>query len=343
MNLIKPLTAKCSIRKLKPVVVLILLTSCINSLAADVVRHIVVKGDTLWNIAEKYMDTPWLWPTIWENNNSIENPHLIYPDDVLLISPSSIRLIRNTKLEVEKRSPEIRESALDNAITTIDPSAIIPFLNQSVVIEGDTLGKAGYVLQGTRKQIILGKGMEIFASGVEGVADQRYQLFRVGRPIIDYNTKASYGVEGVYLGSATMLKNGEVSRLYITESNQEIRPGDRITAITDSTALPRYFPRKPNSPVESYITMIPRGVAEAGRRDIAVIVGGHNLDLEPGHVLLVYADSGTAKDPATGQVIELPPIEIGAAMVFQVYDKVSYVILMVSSGPIKLGDRVISP
>lgn len=343
MNVTKLLIMESSFRSLALAALVSLFTPFVNACAADVIRHVVVKGDTLSDISEKHLETPWLWPEIWKQNIAIENPHLIYPDDVLLISPNSIRLIRNTRLKVEKRSPKIRESKRDGAITTIDPSAITPFLSQSLVMNDDTLDKAGYVLQGTRKQIILGKGIEIFASGVEGEVDQRYQLFRIGRSIIDVKTQTSYGIEGVHLGSATMLQSDKVSKLYITDSNQEILPGDRITAMTDPTALPRYFPRKPNGPIETYVTMIPRGVAAAGRRDIVVIVGGEDHDLEAGDVLLIYSDSGTTKDPVTGKTIELPPLEIGAAMVFQVYEKVSYVIIMSSTGPIKLGDKVVSP
>ncbi len=310
--------------------------------AADPIRHTIVKGDTLWDIAETYLDSPWLWPDIWEQNNEIENPHLIYPDDVLIISGTSIRLIRSNLL-TDKLSPEIREHELDDAITTIDPSAITPFLTQSVVVDNDHLEKAGYVLQGTRGEIILGKGIEIFASGVEGEANQRYQLFRIGRPIIDAKTGESYGVEGVHLGSAVMLESGEVARLYINQSNQEILQGDRITEIVDPTALPRYFPHKSDSPIDTYITMIPRGVAEAGQRDITVIVGGENRGFEPGHVLLIYSDTGQVTDPITGKLIDLPALEIGTAMVFQVYEKVSYVIIMDSTDPIKIGDAVVSP
>lgn len=49
--------------------------------------HLVVMGDTLWAIANTYMDDPFLWPQIWEANPHIINPHWIYPQDVILIRP----------------------------------------------------------------------------------------------------------------------------------------------------------------------------------------------------------------------------------------------------------------
>ncbi|HKC51066.1 MAG TPA: LysM peptidoglycan-binding domain-containing protein, partial [Myxococcota bacterium] len=50
----------------------------------------VQKGDTLWAISEKYLGTPWIWPSVWkENEPKLVNPHLIYPGDLIWISAGS--------------------------------------------------------------------------------------------------------------------------------------------------------------------------------------------------------------------------------------------------------------
>src|SRR5687768_12449036 len=49
-------------------------------------RYVVVPGDTLWGISQRYTDSPWRWPELWSlNKEQIRNPHLIYPGYVILL------------------------------------------------------------------------------------------------------------------------------------------------------------------------------------------------------------------------------------------------------------------
>ena len=56
-------------------------------------RYVVVPGDTLWGISQRYTDSPWRWPELWGlNKDQIRNPHLIYPGNVILLDRASGRL-----------------------------------------------------------------------------------------------------------------------------------------------------------------------------------------------------------------------------------------------------------
>src|SRR5690349_19858781 len=110
-------------------------------------RYTVVKGDTLWGIAQRYTDSPWRWNELWEGNKDhIKNPHLIYPGDVIVLDRT------RAQLAVEgggagggtvRLSPRVRaESMAAEAVPSIPPSIIEPFLTRPLVVEPDGLTRA---------------------------------------------------------------------------------------------------------------------------------------------------------------------------------------------------------
>jgi hypothetical protein len=66
--------------------VLLFLTFAVGQ--TDEQAYIVRKGDTLWDIAFRFLGDPFAWPQIWHQNPSIKDPNLIYPGDNLTISKS---------------------------------------------------------------------------------------------------------------------------------------------------------------------------------------------------------------------------------------------------------------
>lgn len=56
-----------------------------ESFPPEATLHIIVPGDTLWDLADLAFGNPYLWPQIWNENRYILDSHWIYPGDPLLV------------------------------------------------------------------------------------------------------------------------------------------------------------------------------------------------------------------------------------------------------------------
>jgi hypothetical protein len=110
-------------------------------------QYTVTKGDTLWSISGRFLNQPWRWPELWKmNQEQIKNPHLIYPGDVIVLDRSAPEIqLRLGQLQTVKLSPKVRVEPLAQAVPSIPPSAIAPFLSKPLIVGEDELDSAARV------------------------------------------------------------------------------------------------------------------------------------------------------------------------------------------------------
>jgi hypothetical protein len=315
-------------------------------------RYVVVKGDTLWAISGRFLKSPWRWPEIWQlNKDEIKNPHWIYPGDVVLLDRANgtLRLAKGEKYrgrDFEKREPQARvEPTSPNlAIPLISPADIGPFLSQPLVIEKDGLEKAPRIIANEESRVVIGAGNRAYVVGLSAGGPKQWHVFRPGKALIDPDTKKTLGYEAVYLGDARVLKFGDPSTVEIIRSTQEILRDDRLVAATN-VDLANFVPHAPQSQVRGRIMAAYEGVAEVGRGSIITLNVGSQQGLEIGNVLAIqragidtaYRSGGEDRD------MKLPEERIGLALVFRVFDHVSYALVMRSDLSIRINDTVVNP
>ena len=315
-------------------------------------RYVVQDGDTLWGIAQKFLVNPWKWPEIWQKNPEIENPHLIFPGDVLVLSGGAgggapqIKVLRNRK--VTKLSPAIRAEPIDDALPTLSPDVILPFLRKPLIIERGEFDNSPYVAIGEEGAIALGKYSIFFGRGFDQAnnrvkAGDLFHIFRPGKLLIHPLTNESLGIQALHLGIARVLEAGETSKLEIILAYEDINPGDRMVAQREQISLPYFQPRAPERKVSGLIVDAPDAVAELSRLGIVVLTLGDRDEIEPGHVLRILRKEPLRKDPVTGKLFQPPFQSSGLAMVFRTFEKVSYALVMTSNRVIHINDVVETP
>lgn len=329
-------------------------------------RYVVVKGDTLWDIAKRFLNDPWLWPEMWHINPSIRNPHLIYPGDVIVmyivdgkphitldgeggIAPERTAsggvIPAPTGLKVVKLSPKIRTSGINKAINTIPASAIDPFLNRPRVVTEDELEAAPYIVSSYEGHLISGTGNRIYARKIKDATIGSYNIVRKGDAYIDPETDDVLGYEAIYLGSANLLKVGDPSTLTVINSVREILNDDILVPYTQEEKMFHYVPRSPESDVKGQIISVFNGVSQIGRYNVVVLNRGARDGLAPGHVLAVYQKGETVSDQRKiiFTSVDLPDERAGLLMVFRSFDKVSYALVMEANRAMHVLDRFEKP
>jgi hypothetical protein len=76
-------------------------------------EYTIQKGDTLWDLSQKFLNNPWYWPKIWSLNPTIENPHWIYPGNKLRIVPGDGGSQAPAQVQGEETGPGIDATALN--------------------------------------------------------------------------------------------------------------------------------------------------------------------------------------------------------------------------------------
>jgi hypothetical protein len=317
-------------------------------------QHVVVRGDTLWDISGKFLQHPWCWPQVWDmNREQIRNPHWIYPGQVVYLDrvAGRLRLARpagsGQSSGEERLSPQIRSEALGrDAIPAIPAAAIEPFLSQPLIIEKDQLQNAPRIIATQEGRVFLGKNDKAYVRGdlQGGIA---FQVFRPGKALIDPETKAVLGYEAVYLGDVALRRNAgtpdEAHTFAVTSSKEEMGVGDRLLPVP-AVPIMNYMPHAPENAVNARIVSIYGGVANAGQNQVVAINRGAGSGIDIGTTLELYRAGHLVLDRTDNKKpVKLPDEQYGSLFIFRVFQQVSYGLIMQVTDSVQVGDIARSP
>ncbi|NNF51596.1 MAG: LysM peptidoglycan-binding domain-containing protein [Gammaproteobacteria bacterium] len=318
-------------------------------------RYTVVRGDTLWDISSRFLEDPWLWPEIWQVNPQINNPHLIYPGDVISLiyvdGRPQLRVERGAPagLRTERLSPQIRSESLEQAIETIPFDLIAPFISRPSVLEKGEAKKLPYVLS-TKGHLIAGTDYDVYARGADFPVGSRYSIIHVGEKIRDPEDGDVLGYVGIYAGEGRVVRSGDPATVYLRDAEREVLEGDRLVQV-DARPRMDFIPRAPSQNIDGQIMTVMGGVSLIGQYHIVAINRGQRHGVEPGHVLAIYQAGEKVRDPykagvlsgVLGSRVRLPDEPAGELMVFKTYDRMSYALVMEASSEIRVGDSLRNP
>ncbi|MGB3976879.1 MAG: LysM peptidoglycan-binding domain-containing protein [bacterium] len=330
-----------------------------EQLPADIPEsHTVVTGDTLWGISRAFLNDPYLWPLIWEENlDTIKNPHRIYPGDIVRL-PGGMLIATDTvpprpaRIEGYGEEPfeegaegsdelkKFKEKRRFSVITEAD------LISSGLISEQKLIGPE--IIAAETTAFDLSSNDVIFVkdgSGVNLHAGEHYfimrEMHKVKHPVSGRNMGRMYHV----VGEAEMLCVGEeVSSAMITKSYQAIVRGDFLVPwenipmpmTTGSPPFDRCNPSTKTLPghiIDAYIGIPDFSDAVImAKGDVAYIDLGGRDGVAPGDYFTIFTrDSDDHR---------LPKYVSGELMVVKVMEETSVVVITQSNTPIFLGDTI---
>ncbi|WP_109124341.1 LysM domain-containing protein [Dyella sp. C11] len=340
--------------------------------------YTVKKGDTLWAISARFLSKPWLWPEIWQANPQVQNPHLIYPGDVL-----NLAFANGPRLGLQ---PRVR--AEGDAIPAIPLGQLQTFLKDLRVLGTNDVKSLPYVVGFEEADLRGTVGRNVYARNLQAQPGQHYAIVRptqtfrnfnggkngggdlVAHPLDSnvslvrtpwyedtrndghYGKGEDLGTEVTVIGTAEVLRTGDPSTLLLLDSTMEINKGDRLIPVDDKAYDAYYYPHAPKSlPANPRVIAFTDAYDAVGPHQVVALNIGAQDGVDNGQTYSIYQPGESIPDDVasnswnrgTGKSVTLPQEFVGHVMVFRTFDRVSYGLIMDGLRPVHKGDRLELP
>jgi hypothetical protein len=226
--------------------------------------HTVSRGETLWDISEAYLGTPWVWPSVWNENDEIDNPHRISPGDRIWITSNEMRRVTDEEAEQlissattpadEGELPAFDEGEMlvadeplpasvedERVLSAPVPLAAASSMTGQVLllprepdanfVDASALDEAAEIVESGTIRVYLTQGDLVYVDLGEGEASvgDQFTIFRDIAKIRDVETGAVLGYHYDDLGWVEITQvEGEASRAVVRGASDDIVRGDRL-------------------------------------------------------------------------------------------------------------------
>lgn len=311
--------------------------------------YTVVKGDTLWDISALYLDSPWLWPRLWQINPEIDNPHLIYPGDKLTLIWRDGQPVLSLK-PMRKLSPQVRVLE-KQAVPTVQEGLVLPYLQSDRLIAQAALQDSVRVIGSSDGRKYLTKQDQLYITGVQ--TEKKWGIYR---EVAQYqrDDDVMVALRLVAVGELAMT-GGNFSGLSLLEQNQEILANDIALPevdIEERQLSTTFYPQPAPVGSEAHILGSLEGSQYAGQNQVVVMDQGSSDGLAQGSMFELYQAGAKVSDKkgeftyqqeGSDVDVQLPSLKVGTLMVIRPYERFSLALITNSSAPISHDVLALSP
>lgn len=277
--------------------------------------HTVVKGDTLWDLTEKYLGSPWYWPKVWSYNPQIDNPHMIYPGNTIRFDmadsgaaaeemPAQLKVTQPEEeeagLTTAAADEEIREYMDDELVTVSEGKSIGMAtvaqggntIRQDSFLSAEEFKAAGKIDSAFSEKRMLSIYDKVYLTfedmGAVHLGDV-YTIFRPGDEIHHPVSGDTVGYQINTIGTVrvTALHSDRITAI-VASANDEVLRGDLVSNLAE---FDRKMDRVPSDNDEDV-----RGIVMAAQNPLLPLLGEHHM---------VFIDKGSNDGVKVGNAFEV--------------------------------------
>ena len=296
--------------------------------------YTVQKGDTLWDLSQKFSDTPWQWPEMWQENDQIANPHRIYPGE-------RIRLYRRQGQGSSGADKDLKDKPELNKLLHYEYTAIdrVGFIRKEPVLSHGTIFK----VEGQKEMISTGDLIYIRPrSNFSLLPGDKFTLYRTLKPIKDRKTNEFIGIQHYFTGAVEiMIKRPEFVLGRVIAAYRPIKVGDLLMPYMRRMPRVSINPSPPG--LEGSIIESEEHQGIFGESAIAFIDKGRSAGVEPGQLYWIFKQEQYRINPDDENAVTLTPVVLGELLVLHTENTTATVMITDSRMAIQAGARIIAP
>lgn len=300
--------------------------------------YVIQKGDTLWDLSQRFLDSPWQWPDLWNENSQISNPHWIYPGE-------RIRLFRKKDADrlvkaLEKQKPAAKKEAPKLPYYYYSPIESTGFIRKEPV------KPSGSIVKPKNEKNMISAGDMVFVmqdKSTRFVVGDKYYIYRTLKQLKEKKARKLLGIQHYFTGVLEITKiEPEFALAKIIRSFRAIKADDLL------------MPYKSRSP-KVYLT-------ESKKNFEGNIFEGNIIATEENQTLIgddtvAFIDKGSSDGIKKGQFYRIcynekhnikkrafsTPINYGTIIILHTEETSSTVLVIQADKAVKPGDKICSP
>jgi hypothetical protein len=301
--------------------------------------YTVQKGDTLWDLSQKFSDTPWQWPEMWQENSQIANPHRIYPGQ-------RIRLYRRRGAQgYGEKGPLKDKTFADKPELTNMLDFQFSSIDRVGFIRKDPLQSQGTIFKVEGQKTMISTGDLVYIRPGDNASlakGRKFTIYRTLKPIVAKDTNKFIGIQHYLAGAVEItIVRPDFVLGRVVAAYRPIKVGDLLMPY--DRRLPQIVMQQSPEGLEGHIIGSEEHQSMFGESAIAFIDRGEQEGVKPGQLYWIYKQEKYRINPKDKSETTLTPVLLGELLVLHTEKTTATVMITDSRMVIQPGTRIITP